>query len=318
MTVIDSVTNTVVATLPAGTNPQYAAVAPNGNIYVTNSNSGNVSVFPPFPTLTGITPACGPTAGGTVVTISGTSLAGADVTIGGVPATGVSVNPGGTQITATTPAGVAGAATVAVATCGGTVSLPAAFTYTAVPTLTGISPACGPLAGGTMVTITGTNLTGAIVTIGGNPATGVSVNPGGTQITATTPAGVAGAATVTVTACGGTVSLPAAFTYTAVPTLTGISPACGPTAGGTMVTISGTNLTGATVTIGGVPATNVFYNLAGTQITATTPAGVAGAATVAVTPVVAPRVCRPRSPTPPSPRSAGSARRAGRPRAARW
>ncbi|GGN43210.1 hypothetical protein GCM10012285_24370 [Streptomyces kronopolitis] len=65
------------------------------------------------------------------MTITGTSLAGADVTIGGVPATGVTVNPGCTQITALTPAGVAGAATVTVTTpSGGTASLPAAFTYT--------------------------------------------------------------------------------------------------------------------------------------------------------------------------------------------
>ncbi|MFE2227638.1 IPT/TIG domain-containing protein [Streptomyces kronopolitis] len=215
VTVIDSVTNAVIATLPAGTQPLGVAVAPNGNIYVANFGSSNVSVFPPYPALTGISPTQGPTTGGTVVALTGTNLTGANVTIGGNPATNLFYNLAGTQIIATTPAGVAGPATVTVTTCGGTASLPAAFTYTAVPTLTGISPACGPSTGGTVVTITGTNLAGATVTIGGNPATNLFYNPGGTQITATTPAGVAGAATVTVTtACGGTASLPAAFTYT--------------------------------------------------------------------------------------------------------
>ncbi|MEU1629842.1 IPT/TIG domain-containing protein, partial [Streptomyces sp. NPDC020096] len=82
--------------------------------------------------------------------------------------------------------------------------------------LAGISPIGGSVAGGTVVTITGTNLAGASVTVAGNPATGVSVNAGGTQISATTPAGAPGPATVTVTTPAGTASLPSAFTYVAV------------------------------------------------------------------------------------------------------
>ncbi|MFD9206745.1 IPT/TIG domain-containing protein, partial [Streptomyces sioyaensis] len=158
----------------------------------------------------------GQVTGGTVVTITGTDLAGASVTFGGSPATGVSVNPAGTQITATTPAGSPGPVTVTVTTPGGTTSLADAFTYVAMPTLTGISPAQGPVTGGTVVTITGTDLAGASVTFGGSPATGVSVNPAGTQITATTPAGSPGPVTVTVTTPGGTTSLANAFTYLAV------------------------------------------------------------------------------------------------------
>jgi hypothetical protein len=64
-----------------------------------------------------------------------------------------------------------------------------------------------------VATITGVNLTGASVTIGGNPATNVTVNAGGTQITATTPPGTPGPATVTVTTPGGTASLVGGFTY---------------------------------------------------------------------------------------------------------
>jgi hypothetical protein len=67
------------------------------------------------------------------------------------------------------------------------------------PTVSSITPASGPLAGGTAVTITGTGfLAGATVTLGGNSATGVNV-ASGTSITATTPAHGTGAVNVTVT-----------------------------------------------------------------------------------------------------------------------
>ena len=69
----------------------------------------------------------------------------------------------------------------------------------------------------------------------------------------------------------------------AAPTLTGINPTSGPTGGGTSVTITGTNLTGAiAVTIGGAACTALSANTA-TSITCTTPAGTAGARDVIVT-----------------------------------
>ena len=50
------------------------------------------------------------------------------------------------------------------------------FTVLASPTLTSVSPVAGPLAGGTAVTITGTNLSGATaVAFNGAPATSVTV-----------------------------------------------------------------------------------------------------------------------------------------------
>ncbi len=66
------------------------------------------------------------------------------------------------------------------------------------------------------------------------------------------------------------------------PTVTNISPSSGPIAGGTAVTITGTNfVAGATVTIGGVAATNVTV-VSATQITATTPPRAAGSVDVRV------------------------------------
>jgi hypothetical protein len=57
-----------------------------------------------------------------------------------------------------------------------------------------------------------------------------------------------------------------------VPTITSVSPAGGPTAGGQQVTIIGSNLLNATVTIGGVTATVNNVALDGTSLTCTTDA----------------------------------------------
>ena len=162
---------------------------------------------------------------------------------------------------------------------------PAGIVLAVAPTVTSVSPNSGPTAGGTSVTITGTNLTGATsVTFGGASATNVVVT-NSTTITAKTPAHAAGAVTVTVTTSGGTGSKTSAYTYVAPPTVTSVSPSSGTIAGGTSVTITGTVFTGATaVTFGGTNATT-FSVTNSTTITATTPAHAAGAVTVAVTTV---------------------------------
>ncbi|TMG40064.1 MAG: hypothetical protein E6H88_00515, partial [Chloroflexi bacterium] len=69
----------------------------------------------------------------------------------------------------------------------------------------------------------------------------------------------------------------------APPTVTAVSPTSGPTAGGTPIAITGTNFAaGATVSVGGTPATGVSV-LSATQLNATTPAHAAGPADVVVT-----------------------------------
>ena len=80
-----------------------------------------------------------------------------------------------------------------------------------------------------------------------------------TSITADSPAGT-GTVDVTVTTPAGTSATSPAdqFTYVAAPTVTAISPASGTAAGGTPVTITGTDFTGATaVDFGTVAATDV-------------------------------------------------------------
>jgi hypothetical protein len=77
-----------------------------------------------------------------------------------------------------------------------------------------------------------------------------------------------------------------AYTYataTQAPTVSGVTPSSGTTAGGTQVSISGTGFaSGATVTFGGTLATNLIVNNS-TTITATTPAHAAGGVDVIVT-----------------------------------
>ena len=162
------------------------------------------------------------------------------------------------------------------------------YTPPPAPTITNINPNTGSTAGGTNVTITGTNfVTGAgntIVTFGGTAATGINV-ASATSLTCTTPAHTAGAVNVVVTTDGGTATSTNGFTYTAppAPTVTALNPTSGSTGGGTSVTITGTNLTGATaVSFGGTAATGVSVVNA-TTVNCTSPAHAAGTIDVTVT-----------------------------------
>ncbi|MEQ7008480.1 IPT/TIG domain-containing protein [Actinopolymorpha sp. B17G11] len=76
-----------------------------------------------------------------------------------------------------------------------------------------VSPATGPAAGGTVVTVTGQNLDGVTgVTFGGDAGTSLQVLSG-TQVRVTTPAHAAGAVNVVATDDSGSASKTNAFTY---------------------------------------------------------------------------------------------------------
>ncbi len=282
---------------------QVTATSPSGSpgtVDITVTTPGGTSVtgpadtftfVAPAPVVTGVAPANGTTAGGTSVVIGGTGFTGVSaVRFGPAPATSFTVN-GATQITATSPARVAGPVDVTVTTPGGTSATAAAdvFTYvTPAPAVTGLSPSTGSTAGGTPVSITGTSFSGATgVSFGAAVATAFTVNSA-TSITATAPAAGAGQVDVTVTTPAGTSGVVAAdaFTYVAPPsppTVTGVSPASGTTTGGTSVVIAGTNFTGATgVSFGATAATGFTVNNSG-QITATSPAGAGGKVDITVT-----------------------------------
>ncbi len=278
-----AITGTPTATSAATT---YTVTASYTGGIGTSSKTFALTVNPPPPTVTAVSPTAGPTGGGTTVTITGTGFSIANSTgavmFGANPAT--YTIDSNTQITATAPAGSVGTVDVTVTTPGGTSTTSAAdrYTYVAAPTVNAVSPIAGPTGGGTTVTITGTGFAAAASTgavkFGAAIAT-YTINSN-TQITATSPANAASTYDVTVTTPGGTSAISAAdqFTYVAAPTVTSISPTAGPTSGGTTVTITGTGFLAADPT-GAVKfgASIATYTInSNTQITATSPASPAG------------------------------------------
>ncbi len=255
-------------------------------VTVTNTNGASTSVAPftyGTATVSGVSPSSGPTFGGTYVTIYGTNFTGATaVHFGTNVATSFSVTSN-TTITAVSPPGV-GTVDVTVWNTYGVsaTSFVDSFTY-GVPTVTSVSPSFGPTTGGTTVTITGTGFVpgSTSVAFGAYGAALVSV-VSSNSATVISPAGV-GTVNVTVTTPSGTSPITAAdqFTYGA-PVVTSISPAAGPTTGGTTVTITGNGfVAGSTVAFGAYAATLVSVT-SPTTITAISPAG-AGTVNVTVT-----------------------------------
>jgi len=260
-----------------------------------------------------------------MVSITGIGFTGAtEVHFGTKKAQSFTVTSDST-ISAAAPSDGSGTVDVTVTTPEGTSGKTSSDKYTyggGVPEITGVSPDNGP--GGTQVTITGTDFQGGYWGDEDTPedAPAYSALYFGTtevpnkdwkvtsssQIIAQAPPGADGTVDVTYsvyTSMGdvyGTTATSKAdrFTYPHVspPVITGINPSTGSAGGGTNVTITGTDLTGATaVSFGGTPATGVevvqtcsMPMLDGICLTGSTPAvvasspaGTAGTADVIVT-----------------------------------
>ncbi len=304
-TLVDSTValiGTVTATTIAATAPVHAVgvvnlVAIDADGQTATLKGGYTYTFAQALAFTSIAPAAGSVNGGTTVTIVGNGFApGATVAFDSATATVTSAANG--QLVFVTP-NVAkfttagdrrlGPHTVVITNPDGqalTLTDKFAFTAVAGPVVSSVNPTTGPAAGGTSITITGSNFaSGATVTVGGAACT-TPVVTGTTSITCTTPSGAAGAVAIAVTVAGQTGSLANAFTYTGTgpaPTITAISPTSGLIAGGTSVTLTGTNFaSGATVKFDTSDCTAVAVT-GTTSITCTTPAHAAGAVTVTVT-----------------------------------
>jgi len=260
------------------------------------NNSSRINAITP-PKLTDISPASGPTTGGTTVAITGTDIQKeATVLFGNVPAAKIN-SVTSTSIEAVTPVHNPGKVDVKI-TNPDTRSdtLLEAFTFEGgapavggpAPTVSSALPNSGPVVGGTILTITGTDFqSGATVIFGQTPATAV-VFSSATQLLATTPTHAEGSVDVIVIDPDGqSATAPSGFTYQPVPapTISGISPSLGTTAGGTLVTITGTGfqpgVLGTTVTFGGVAATGVTV-ASSTQMNAIAPAHAEGIVDVIV------------------------------------
>jgi len=281
---VSSVTGTSIT----GTTTAHAAGAASVTVTNPDAQSGTCTgcfTYVAAPTVSSVTPSSGASAGGTAVTLAGTGfVAGATVSFGGSALTVSTISA--TSVTGTTTGHAAGAVTVTVTnpdTQSGTCIV--CFTYTAPPppTVTSVTPNTGASAGGSAVTVSGTGFqSGATVSFGGSALTVATISA--TSITGTTTAHAVGAVTVTVTnpeAQSGTCS--ACFTYLGpAPTVSSVTPNSGASAGGTAVTIAGTDFqAGATVSFGGSALT--VSTISATSITGTTTSHAAGAVNVVVT-----------------------------------
>lgn len=140
-----------------------------------------------------------------------------------------------------------------------------------------ISPNQGPTSGGTVVTITGTNLSNATVYFNSTQANIITNTV--TMITVTNPPGN-GVANVTVTTAGGT-SNPVYFYYIENPIMLSISPDSGDVAGANNVTITGLNLSTATsVNFNSTPVVPTVVS--DSQLSVVAPAGILGSVDVSV------------------------------------
>ena len=250
-------------------------------VFSSSSSSSNSTL-----TVTNVSPASGPAAGGSVVTITGTNFqSGATVSFGGTNSTAVTVISS-SQINAMAPAHSAGAVSITVSSGGSSATWAGTFTYTSAPIVNSVSPNSGPVAGGTTVTILGSGFeSGAIVKFGAILAASATfISP--TQIQAVTPAETASTVSVSVQnpdPASGTLN--SAFTFlssASAPTIAGISPNSNVATGGATVTITGSNFqSGATVRFGN-NASNYVSLVSSTQIQAIVPAGTAET-TVSVT-----------------------------------
>ncbi|MFI9330432.1 cytochrome D1 domain-containing protein [Kitasatospora sp. NPDC052868] len=239
LSVITTADRAVTATVPVGASPFTLALTPDGRRgYLTDFTGSTVSVlgFPlPVPVVTGVSPASGPQAGGTVVTITGTDLEGATAVSFGAAGNATTFTCTATGCTATAPAAsAAGTVDVRVTTPGGTSAVTPAdrFGYTA-PTADlavslGAAPVGGLFSGRVDYTLTLTNngpatVTSATVTADlpsgfSASSTDCTIASGKLNCTVATPLAQGASTTRHVTVQVGLLNLGRAFTVTAART----------------------------------------------------------------------------------------------------
>jgi hypothetical protein len=283
------------ATSPAGSVGQVditvVAAAGTSPITVNDHFTYTSSSPPPAPSVTAVSPSSGSAAGGsTTVYVTGVNFSGATAVDFGPNSATFSVADDNLIFVTGMPLGSAGIVDVTVVTPSGTSAITPSDHYAYVaavaPTITNVSPGTGPVGGGTIVWITGTNFDGAsAVSFGGTPA-GFNI-VSSTLMNATSPAG-AGTVNITITAPGGTSPTSASdtFVFGGPPPsglqVNGIAPNQGSAAGGTAVVILGMGFSGVTaVMFGTTPATNIFV-ASDTDISVVSPSRAAGTIDVTV------------------------------------
>jgi len=303
--------STLSVAVPAGLRSQDATF----KVAATDSNGAHhfaqvtlhVKGAPPVITSADVT--TGPSQGGTAVTLTGTGFGpGAQAYIctqsSGCTSTALSkpVNGGyvsgsnGTKFQLITPSHTAAKTggtpvDITVINPNDATQAKVAFTYTTgvSPTVTAVSPAQGPIAGNTFVTITGTNFSSnSTLSIGTNKLVAGQtflVEDDKTIIALTPSVPTAGPQTITVNNTDGrSGKLTNGFNYgpNPPPSIDSLSVDNGPTAGGTYVTVYGENFdANATVSFDGTAAPVKTAN--GSFLGVFSPAHAAGAVDLVVT-----------------------------------
>lgn len=243
------------------------------------------------PKVEAVVPPVGPIAGGTTVEIRGAGFeAPLTVRIGEAQLVEVEV------ISSTRIRAVTGAVTtegprdVVVTTAEGTGALGGGFTYlqnlnpSAPLALIGVSPSTGRPLGREQVSLVARGL-GALnsttVTFGGRPATVRAVDPTQFLVVVDSPAGT-GTVDITLNSNGQSSTLSNAFRYLDDVRIESVSPASGPTIGGTPVTVRGAGFrAGLELRVGALVASGVRV-VDATTIEAVTPPGAPGLVDVVV------------------------------------
>ncbi len=189
----------ITATVPAGTGTVDVRVTTPAGTSPTGPADKYTYTF--LPTVTKLSAKGGPAAGGTTVVITGTEFSTATkVSFGETEAPLFTINSP-TTITVTSPATVAGTVDVTVTNSAGT-SLPTKKDhFKLTPSVTGVSPASGSIAGATSVTVTGSGFSPGgetVFTFGKGKATSVNC-ASSTSCTMLTPAHAAGTVDVKAT-----------------------------------------------------------------------------------------------------------------------
>ncbi|HKO56797.1 MAG TPA: IPT/TIG domain-containing protein [Thermoanaerobaculia bacterium] len=305
-TTIRTTTNGVATAILNVATPGTATVtATINNVARTGSVTFRAEQVPPTPTptnptITGVTPSFGKPSGGETITINGTNFT-QPVRVffdfgNNTPPVEAFVLPGSTstQLQVLTPrvdlgAGQTKTATITVITQAGSANEQRAtsqpFTFAAeqlTPIIAAVSPASGPINGGTRVTIFGEAFQSPVQVFFGSSEAQV-INVQFNQIIVLSPPGrdtspnggttVTGPVNVRVVNIRSNkeASLTAGFRYTPAMQITAISPTFGSAIGGTDVTIDGTGFddpVSITFSVGGVQVQAQPLRVSGTQILA--------------------------------------------------
>ena len=248
------------------------------NVLVTNSDGNRTKAatytFEDPPTFTSIDPTAGSLNGLTSVSIVGTNFyTGVRVFFDNSECL-LPVRTGTTRITCSTPAHSSGLVNVKIVNADTQfVSASQVFTYQASPEVYQVTPSIAYSSGGTAITIYGKNfLANAKAYVDGQLCTGATVDVRNSVVSCIAPAiDKEGLLDIKIENVDGQYSiLKGGINYHKAPTITSITPADGPTRGGTRITVKGTSFyPGAIIDLGGNNCLNLTVD-SPTQISCTT------------------------------------------------